>query len=135
MKHNCGQETRFLLNRAAAVLSLLGFIIQVCVPRGPKDICLVVMPHGSIMSYIIGQYTPWLARICARSEHPQLLFFTGMSVPGQLHPNVARACKLLFVLLLLCIYKKSHKAMSFVNHSIQVKALDYRFVKKSGCLY
>lgn len=63
--HNCGQETKLHLNRAVLHL-VMGFIIQVCVPRGTKDICLVVMPHNSIMSLIIWLHTPWPEGICTK---------------------------------------------------------------------
>lgn len=86
--------------------SLLGFILQVCVPRGSKDICLMVLSHASIMSHIIWLDTPWLVN--AKSEHPHLLFFpNGMSLPVQLHPDMARACRPLFMLLSLCTHKKN----------------------------
>lgn len=135
LKANCGQETRFLLNRIVAVLCLLlGFILQVCVPRVTKDICLVVMSHSSIMSHIIWVYTPWPVRLCARGEHLRLLFlFNGMSLPVQLHPKVARACRPLFVLSSSCSCKKSHKSMSFVTQNIPAY---YRIDRKSGsCLH
>lgn len=117
-------QIRVMKAKLSCVLDLLrslpGFILQVYVPRATKDICLVVTAHSCIMSHIIWLYTPWPVRICTRNEHLHVLFFfNGRSLPVQLHPYKARACRLFFVSS-LC---KSHKSMSFVNQSVRLKHL------------
>lgn len=79
------------------------------------------MSHGSIMSYIIWLDTPWLS-ICL-PEVNIFIFSSLMSLPVQLHPDIARACRSLFAVFSLCTYKDFHKSMSlFVNYNNQFKA-------------
>lgn len=94
-----------------------GFFLQVCVPRGIKDVCVPGLSHSSVMSHIICLNTP-LTRFV-----PEPNIFLSFSSP-LLCPSLCRSTLTRPSMHnVVCTYKYSPKSLSFVNQSIQLKAL------------